>query len=148
MSGFYGSLGCRLDTGVTSAVPGSAHDMCLIVSGVGAARDELVAGGVGASEVFREGAPGVRFHQDGTSGRVSGPAPDDASYGWFVSFSGLDGNSWLFQGVTTRLPGRVDHPATSFASVSDLAGTMRRVGRPRPAREAHRCLTAACSCSR
>jgi len=149
---FYGSLGWRLDadraagdsfrivqltppgsecsiqfgTGLTSAAPGSAHDMYLIVSDIGSAREELVARGVEASEVFHEGAPGARFYQDGTSGRVSGPAPGDASYGSFVSFSDPDGNSWLFQEITTRLPGRVDQAATSFASVSDLADAMRR----------------------
>ena len=149
---FYGSLGWRLDadraagdsfrivqltppgsecsiqfgTGLTSAAPGSAHDMYLIVSDIGSAREELVARGVEASEVFHEGAPGARFYQDGTNGRVSGPAPGDASYGSFVSFSDPDGNSWLFQEITTRLPGRVDQAATSFASVSDLADAMRR----------------------
>jgi hypothetical protein len=95
----------------------------LTVSDIGAARAELVAGGVEASEVFHEGAPGARFH-DGTKGRVSGPAAKDASYGSFVSFSDPDGNSWLFQEVTTRLPGRVDPALTSFGSASDLA--MRR----------------------
>ncbi len=149
---FYGSLGWRLDadravgdsfrivqltppgsecsiqfgTGITSAAPGSAQYLYLIVSDIGAARDALAARGVQASEVFHEGASGARFHQDGTSGRVSGPAPDDASYGSFISFSDPDGNSWLFQEVTTRLPGRVDPAATSFASVSDLADAMRR----------------------
>jgi catechol 2,3-dioxygenase-like lactoylglutathione lyase family enzyme len=149
---FYGGLGWRLDadravgdgfrivqltppgsecsiqfgTGLTPAAPGSAQDLYLIVSDIGAARDELVARGVQASEVFHEGAPGARFHQDGTNGRVSGPAPDDASYGSFVSFSDPDGNGWLLQEVTTRLPGRVDRAATSFASASDLADAMRR----------------------
>jgi catechol 2,3-dioxygenase-like lactoylglutathione lyase family enzyme len=149
---FYTSLGWRLDadravgdsfrivqltppgsdcsiqfgTGITSAAPGSAQDLYLIVSDIEAARDELVAHGVEASEVFHEGAPGARFHQHGTDGRVSGPAPDDASYGSFVSFSDPDGNSWLFQEITTRLPGRVDQAATLFGSVSDLADAMRR----------------------
>ena len=76
--------------------------------------------------MFHEGAPGARFHHDGTNGRVSGPAPDDASYASFVSFSDPDGNGWLFQEVTTRLPGRVDPAATSFGSASDLASAMRR----------------------
>jgi hypothetical protein len=62
----------------------------------------------------------------GPDGHVSGPAPKSASYGSFVSFSDPDGNSWLFQEVTTRLPGRVDPAVTSFASASDLAGAMRR----------------------
>ena len=61
-----------------------------------------------------------------TNGRVSGPAPDHASYRSFASFSDPDGNGWLFQEVTTRLPGRVDPAATSFASASDLASAMRR----------------------
>ena len=149
---FYGGLGWRLDadhaagdnfrivqftppgsecsiqfgTGITSAAPGSAQDLYLIVSDIGAARDELLARGAKVSEVFHEGAPGARFHPDGTTGRVSGPAPDDASYGSFVSFSDPDGNSWLFQEVTTRLPGRVDPAVTSFGSASDLADAMRR----------------------
>ena len=149
---FYGGLGWRLDadraagdsfrivqltppgsdcsiqfgTGMTSAAPGSARDLYLIVSDIEAARAELVARGAEVSEVFHEGTPGARFHRDGTSGRVSGPAPDDASYGSFVSFSDPDGNGWLFQEVTARLPGRVDPAATSFGSASDLAGAMRR----------------------
>jgi catechol 2,3-dioxygenase-like lactoylglutathione lyase family enzyme len=148
---FYGSLGWRLDadvargdnfrlvqftppgsgcsiqfgTGLTSAAPGSAQDLYLTVSDIGAARADVVARGVEASEVFHEGAPGGRFH-DGTNGRVSGPAPNGASYGSFVSFSDPDGNSWLFQEVTTRLPGRVDPAVTSFGSASDLADAMRR----------------------
>ena len=148
---FYASLGWRLDadvargdnfrlvqftppgsgcsiqfgTGLTSAAPGSVQDLYLAVSDIGAARAEVVARGVEASEVFHEGAPGGRFH-DGTNGRVSGPAPKDASYASFASFSDPDGNSWLFQEVTTRLPGRVDPAVTSFGSFSDLADAMRR----------------------
>ncbi len=108
--------------------------MCLVVSDVGAAGNEPVAGGVEAGEVCHEGAPGARLHQDGTSGRASGPAPGGVSYGWFVSFSGPDGNSWLFREVTTR-PRRVDHPATSFASLSDLAGATRRASAAHGQRE-------------
>jgi catechol 2,3-dioxygenase-like lactoylglutathione lyase family enzyme len=115
----------QFGTGITSVAPGSAQDLYLVVSDVGAARDELVARGVEASEVFHEGAPGARF-QHGTNSRVSGPAPDDASYGSFASFSDPDGNGWLFQEITTRLPGRVDPAATSFGSASDLAGALRR----------------------
>jgi hypothetical protein len=76
--------------------------------------------------VFHEGAPGARFGHDGTKSRVSGPASEHASYGSFVSFSDPDGNGWLFQEVTTRLPGRIDSAATSFGSASDLAAAMRR----------------------
>jgi catechol 2,3-dioxygenase-like lactoylglutathione lyase family enzyme len=149
---FYGSLGWRLDadhaagdnfrivqltppgsgcsiqfgTGVTSAVPGSVQDLYLIVSDIEAARAELAARGIEVSDVFHEGAPGARFQHQGANGRVSGPAPEDASYGSFVSFSDPDGNSWLFQEVTTRLPGRVDPAVTSFGSASDLADAMRR----------------------
>jgi catechol 2,3-dioxygenase-like lactoylglutathione lyase family enzyme len=115
----------QFGTGLTPAAPGSAQDLYLIVSDIQAAHGELAARGVEASEVFHEGAPGARF-QGGTNGRVSGPAPDDASYGSFVSFSDPDGNSWLLQEVTTRLPGRVGHAAASFASASDLAAAMRR----------------------
>ena len=115
----------QFGTGLTSAAPGSAQDLYLTVSDIGAARADVVARGVEASEVFHEGAPGGRFH-DGTAGRVSGPAPEDASYGSFASFSDPDGNSWLFQEVTTRLPGRVDPTVTLFGSASDLADAMRR----------------------
>ena len=112
----------QFGTGLTSAAPGSAQGLYLVVSDIEAARAELVSHGVQASEVFHEGAPGGRFNTDG---RVSGHAPDDASYGSFVSFRDPDGNGWLLQEITTRLPGRVDQ-ATSFASASDLAGAMRR----------------------
>ena len=146
---FYGSLGWRLDadvatgddfrliqftppgsgcsvqfgTNLTSATPGSAQGLYLIVSDVEAARDKLVARGVEASEVFHEGARGARFHN---AGRVAGPSPDRSSYGSFASFSDPDGNGWLFQEVTTRLPGRIDPAATSFGSASDLASALRR----------------------
>jgi len=113
----------QFGTGLTPAAPGSAQGLYLVVSDIEAARAELVSHGVEASEVFHEGAPGGRFNPDG---RVSGPAPDGASYGSFVSFRDPDGNGWLVQEITTRLPGRVDQAATSFASVSDLAGAMRR----------------------
>ena len=116
----------QFGTGITPAEPGSAQDLYLVVSDIEAARAVLVARGVEASEVFHEGAPGARFQHDGPDGRVSGPAPEHASYGSFVSFSDPDGNSWLFQEVTTRLPGRVDPAATSFGSASDLASAMRR----------------------
>ena len=148
---FYGSLGWRLDadiaagedfhliqftppgsecsvqfgTNVTSATPGSAQGLYLIGSGIEAARDQLFARGVEVSEVFHEGTRGARFHR-ATNGRVSGPAPDRSSYRSFASFSDPDGNGWLFQEVTTRLPGRVDSAATSFASANDLASALRR----------------------
>ena len=116
----------QFGTGLTPAAPGSAEGLYLVVSDIGAARAELVSHGVEASEVFHEGAPGARFTRDGANGRLSGRAQDDASYGSFVSFGDPDGNSWLVQEITTRLPGRVDQAATSFASASDLADAMRR----------------------
>ena len=118
--------GCSIQfgTNVTSAAPGSAQGLYLTVSDIQAARDDLVARGAEASEVFHEGTPGARFQHAGPDGRVSGPAPK--SYGSFVSLSDPDGNSWLFQEVTTRLPGRVDPATTSFGSASDLADAMRR----------------------
>ena len=57
---------------------------------------------------------------------MSGPAPDHGSYGSFATFSDPDGNGWLLQEVTTRLPGRIDATGTTFASVADLASAMRR----------------------
>ena len=76
--------------------------------------------------MFHAGTPGAQFQPDGTSGRVSGPAPDDASYRSFATFSDPDGNGWLLQEITTRLPGRVDAAQTTFASGADLASAMRR----------------------
>jgi catechol 2,3-dioxygenase-like lactoylglutathione lyase family enzyme len=117
--------GCSIQFGtdLTSAAPGSAQGLYLIVSDIGAVRDELVAHGVKVSEVFHEGMGGARFHD---VGRVAGPSPDRSSYGSFASFSDPDGNGWLFQEVTTRLPGRIDPATTSYASASDLAGALRR----------------------
>ena len=91
-------------TGVTSAAPGSAQGLQLTVADIGAARAELAARGAEMSEVFHD-AGGV-FHHAGTAGRVAGPAPDHKSYGSFASFSDPDGNGWLLQEITTRLPGR------------------------------------------
>jgi catechol 2,3-dioxygenase-like lactoylglutathione lyase family enzyme len=119
--------GCSIQFGanLTPSAPGSAQGLYLVVSDIDAARVSLAASGVDVSEVFHEGAGGARF-EHGASDRVSGPAPDHASYGSFVAFSDPDGNGWLLQEVTTRLPGRVDPAATSFASASDLSSAMRR----------------------
>ena len=120
--------GCSIQfgTNMTSAVPGSAQGLYLVVSDVTVARDELVAHGVDASEVFHTESPGAQFGPDGTSGRVSGPAPEHASYSSFATFCDPDGNGWLLQEVTTRLPGRVDVAATVFASTPDLTSALRR----------------------
>jgi len=116
----------QFGTNITSAAPGSAQGLYLIVSDIEAARAQLVARGVGISEVFHAGTPGAQFQSDGTSGRVSGPAPDYASYRSFATFSDPDGNGWLLQEVTTRLPGRIDAAETAFASTAELASAMRR----------------------
>jgi catechol 2,3-dioxygenase-like lactoylglutathione lyase family enzyme len=120
--------GCSVQFGtkITSAVPGSAQGLYLIVSTIEAARGELVARGVKVSEVFHAGTPGAQFQPDGTSGRVGGPAPDHSSYSSFATFRDPDGNGWLLQEVTTRLPGRIDLAETAFASANDLASALRR----------------------
>src|SRR5579859_6672726 len=146
---FYGDLGWRLDadfafdngfrvvqftplgsncsiqfgTKLTSAAPGSAQGLYLIVSDIGAA---LAARGVKISEVFHNAAPGAQFQPDGAGGRVSGLAPNRESYRSYATFSDPDGNRWLLQEVTTRLPGRVDGNTTSFGSASELASALRR----------------------
>ena len=91
-------------TGVTSAAPGSAQGLHLVVTDIEAARAELAAHGVDVSEVFHD-AGGV-FHHAGSEGRVPGPDPDRNSYASFASFSDPDGNGWTLQEITTRLPGR------------------------------------------
>ena len=141
---FYGDLGWRLDAdfvagdafrgvqftppgsscsihfgiGVTSAVPGSARGLYLIVPDIEAARADLVDRGVDVSEVFHRNGPGEP--------PLSGPDPARRSYFSYATFSDLDGNEWLLQEVTTRFPGRIDSGATGFASASDLASAMRR----------------------
>jgi catechol 2,3-dioxygenase-like lactoylglutathione lyase family enzyme len=133
---FYASLGWRQDVtppGVvqftppgswcsvqfgpnrTPAAPGSAHGMFLIVSDIEAVKDALTAAGVEVS----------LFHR-GADGQVSGPDPERRSYFSFAAFSDPDGNSWLCQEITTRLPGRVEPGVTSFSSATDLAEAMRR----------------------
>jgi catechol 2,3-dioxygenase-like lactoylglutathione lyase family enzyme len=120
--------GCSVQfgTNMTSAAPGSAQGLYLIVSDVEAARGELAGLGAQISEVFHAGSPGAQFQPDGSSGRVSGPAPDHASYGSFATFRDPDGNGWLLQEITTRLPGRVEAAETVFGSAADLAGALRR----------------------
>jgi catechol 2,3-dioxygenase-like lactoylglutathione lyase family enzyme len=110
--------------GITSAEPGSADGLQLVVDDIAAARDELAKGGAEVSEVFHD-AGGV-FHHAGDTDRVSGPAPESQSYGSFVSFSDPDGNGWVVQEVTTRLPGRVEQGRPTYESVEDLAGSLRR----------------------
>ena len=120
--------GCSVQFGskMTSAAPGSASGLYLIVSDIDAAREELTKNGAVVSDVFHSGTPGAQFQSDGSSGRVSGPDPDQASYNTFATFADPDGNGWLLQEVTTRLPGRIDASGTSFASTADLASALRR----------------------
>jgi catechol 2,3-dioxygenase-like lactoylglutathione lyase family enzyme len=123
--------GCSVIFGknVTPAAPGSAKGLYLIVSDIAAARDELVRRGVQVGEVFH-GAGDVHTGTDEPyiSGRrrVSGPDPEHRSYGSFAAFSDPDGNGWLFQEITNRLPGRVDATGTTFASTADLGAALRR----------------------
>src|SRR5215472_8119622 len=133
---FYASLGWRLDTtppvvvqltppgsgcsvqfgpNRTTAPPGSAQGMFVIVSDIEAARNQLAAAGV-ESEAYHIG----------TDGRASGVDPDRRSYFSYASFRDPDGNGWLLQEVTTRLPGRIDAGETTYASAADLAGALRR----------------------
>jgi catechol 2,3-dioxygenase-like lactoylglutathione lyase family enzyme len=149
---FYGRLGWRLDADfpfdngfrviqftppgsgssvqfgakITSAAPGSAQGLYLVVSDIAAARDQLAARGAQVSEVFHAGAPGAQFEPGGGSDRVSGPAADGQSYSSFATFSDPDGNTWLLQEITTRLPGRVDAAATTYTSAADLSAAMRQ----------------------
>ena len=141
---FYGGLGWRLDAdfivgdafrgvqftppdspcsihfgkGITSAVPGSVRGLYIVVSNIEAARAELVKRGVEVSEVFHRAGPGQP--------PVNGPHPERRSYSSFASFSDPDGNSWLTQEVTARLPGRVDGTDTIFTSPTELAAALRR----------------------
>lgn len=149
---FYGKLGWRLDADfsvdsgfrvvqftppgspcsiqfggkITSAAPGSAQNLYLVVTDIVVARDQLFARGANVSEVFHAGEPGANFQPDGSSARLSGPSPDRTSYRSYATFTDPDGNSWLLQEVTTRLAGRVDPSETTFASVADLANALRR----------------------
>jgi catechol 2,3-dioxygenase-like lactoylglutathione lyase family enzyme len=123
--------GCSVIFGknVTAAAPGSAQGLYLIVSDIEAARDELLRRGVEVSEVFHD-ATGVYDGPDEPylfgRRRVSGADPEHRSYRSYASFRDPDGNGWLFQEVTTRLPGRIDPATTTFASANDLASALRR----------------------
>ena len=83
--------------------------------------------------MFHPGSPGAQFEPDAGDGRVGGRAPDGQSYSSFATFSDPDGNSWLLQEVTTRLPGRVDAAATSYASRGGPGGRDAARRRPRTA---------------
>ena len=151
---FYGRLGWRLDAdfdngsdfrviqftppgsgcsvifgrNVTGAAPGSAQGLYLIVSDIAAARAELLRHGVEISDVFHSAGVYAGPDEPYLFGRlrVNGPDPEHRSYRSFASFHDPDGNGWLFQEITARLPGRIDSTATTFASASDLASALRR----------------------
>lgn len=120
--------GCSVQFGarITSAAPGSAQGTYLIATDINVARNELVERGVEVSEVFHAVTPGAQFQPVGNSGRVSGPAPNGASYSSFATFADPDGNGWLLQGITRRLPGRIDAKSAAYGSPSDLADALRR----------------------
>jgi catechol 2,3-dioxygenase-like lactoylglutathione lyase family enzyme len=103
--------------GIEPSPPGSTQGIYLIVSDIDAARADLIDRGIDVSEVF---------HRVGRDSRISGPDPARASYSSFISFHDPDGNGWLVQEVTLRLPGRVDTDATTFTSPAELAAAFRR----------------------
>jgi catechol 2,3-dioxygenase-like lactoylglutathione lyase family enzyme len=122
--------GCSIIFGknVNGTTPGSVQNLYLIVSDIAAARSQMLARGVPVSEIFHAAA-GVYTGPDepylfGRT-RVSGPDPDHGSYRSFASFRDPDGNGWLFQEITTRLPGRVAG-STTYTSAGDLSQAMRR----------------------
>jgi predicted enzyme related to lactoylglutathione lyase len=151
---FYGGLGWRLDadfafddgfrviqftppgsgasvifgTNVTAAAPGSARGLYLIVSDIEAARQELLGRGAKVSELFHGGGDvhtGADEPHIFGSVRVSGPDPERRSYSSLASFSDPDGNGWMLQEITARLPGRIAGN-TTFSSATELAATLRR----------------------
>jgi catechol 2,3-dioxygenase-like lactoylglutathione lyase family enzyme len=150
---FYGQLGWRLDAdfdsgkqfrvvqftppgsgcsiifgeNVTPAVPGSAQGLYLIVADVEAACADLQQHGVDISAVFHDADEHTGPDAPYLFGRlrVDGLDPDRRSYHSFASFQDPDGNGWLLQELTTRLPGRIDGN-TSFASTSDLSQALQR----------------------
>jgi catechol 2,3-dioxygenase-like lactoylglutathione lyase family enzyme len=152
---FYGGLGWRLDAdfaagddfrviqftppgsgcsvifgkNVTAASPGFARGLYLIVSDIEAARAELLERGVEVSEAFHSGGDvytGLDEPYLFGRLRVSGADPEHRSYRTFASFSDPDGNGWLLQEITARLPGRVDTQGTTFTSSTELAIALRR----------------------
>lgn len=114
---------------VTSATPGSAQGLYLIVSDLEVARKDLLDRGIAVSEPFHGGgdvhAGPDEPYLSGTL-RVSGVDPKRGNYSSFASFNDPDGNGWLFQEVTARLPGRIAGGATNFASQTELAAAVRR----------------------
>jgi catechol 2,3-dioxygenase-like lactoylglutathione lyase family enzyme len=117
--------GCSIQfgTGLTSAGPGTAECL-LVVSDIEAAHADLVAHGFDPTEVFHDGSGG--YNRFDPAVRASGPDPQRRTYASFMEFADPDGNVWQFQEITSRLPGRVDPATTTYSSVADLAGALRR----------------------
>jgi catechol 2,3-dioxygenase-like lactoylglutathione lyase family enzyme len=120
--------GCSVQfgTSISTAPPGSAQGLYLVVSDIEAAHDDLAARGVKVSEVFHPGSPGAQFQHVGPSDRISGRADAPNSYNSFVTFSDPDGNEWLLQEVTDRLPGRIEGSSTTYSSAADLESALTR----------------------
>lgn len=112
------SASIHFGKGVTSATPGSAQGLFLVVSDIEAARAELIGRGVDVSDSFHVAGPG---HPP-----IPGPDPERRSYFSYATFKDPDGNTWLLQEVTARFPGRVDANQTTFSSVADMASAFRR----------------------
>jgi catechol 2,3-dioxygenase-like lactoylglutathione lyase family enzyme len=110
------SCSVQFGKNLTSATPGSVQRTYLIVSDIQAVRDKLIEAGIDVSEIFH-------FTPDGPA---PGLDPERGTYRSLSLFSDPDGNSWLLQEITNRLPGRIDTGVTSFGSASDLASAMRR----------------------
>jgi catechol 2,3-dioxygenase-like lactoylglutathione lyase family enzyme len=104
--------------GLTTAAPGSAEGG-LIVSDIEVSHAELVGRGIEVSDIWH----GPPFPVEA---RQPGPDPERTSYGSFFSIADPDGNTWLAQEVTTRLPGRMNAGQTGYASTADLEGALRR----------------------
>lgn len=107
----------HIGSGVTTAKPGSAQNMYLVVTDIAAARAELVDRGVTVSDIFHRPGPG--------KSAVPGVHPERATYSSFATFNDPDGNTWLLQEITSRFPGRMD-PEAVFRSPTDLSTALRR----------------------
>lgn len=110
--------------GITTAAPGSAQGLHLIVGDIEMANAAFAARGAQMSGVFHD-AGGV-FHHRGDEARLPGPHPSRNSYSSFASFSDPDGNGWVLQEVTARLPGRIEGSGVHFETNEDLSASLRR----------------------
>jgi len=116
----------QFGSSITTAAPGTAQGLYLVVSDVQAARDQMAECGADVTGVFHPGAPGGQFECAQPGARVDGMEEHHESYGSFAICHDPDGNAWLLQEVTARFPGRIASDTTTYASVPDLANAMRR----------------------